>query len=233
GSDGFYSLTIPKQSVGTVIKAVVSKDGLTSEATTTVTRGELAETTILAIDTTTTSVSGKAEPNAKIELKNGNTVIATGTVGSDGFYSLTIPKQSVGAVIKAVVSKDGLTSEATTTVIRGELAETTISAIDTTTTSVSGKAEPNAKIELKNGNTVIATGTVGSDGKYSLTISKQPTGSAIIAVVTLDGKTSQASTVVTRAELAETIISAIDTTTTSVSGKAEPNAKIELKNGNT
>ncbi|MEB7428511.1 Ig-like domain-containing protein, partial [Enterococcus faecalis] len=115
-------------------------------------------------------VSGKAEPNAKIELKNGNTVIATGIVGSDGFYSLTIPKQSVGTVIKAVVTMDGKTSEASTVVTRAELSETTISDINTTTTSVSGKAEPNAKIELKNGNTVIATGIVGSDGFYSLTI---------------------------------------------------------------
>ncbi|EGO5074424.1 hypothetical protein H6227_002589, partial [Enterococcus faecalis] len=77
---------------------------------------ELVQTTINGVKHTDTQVTGKGEPNAKIELKNGNTVIATGTVGSDGSYSLTIPKQSVGTVIKAVVSKDGLTSEATTTV---------------------------------------------------------------------------------------------------------------------
>ncbi|MEB7428325.1 Ig-like domain-containing protein, partial [Enterococcus faecalis] len=57
---------------------------------------EIVQTTINEVKNTDTQVSGKAEPNAKIELKNGNTVIATGIVGSDGFYSLTIPKQSVG-----------------------------------------------------------------------------------------------------------------------------------------
>ncbi|EGO5074417.1 hypothetical protein H6227_002575, partial [Enterococcus faecalis] len=88
---------------------------------------------------------------------------------------------------------------------RGELEATTISDITEYTTQVKGSAEPNAKIELKNGNAVIATGTVGSDGKYSLTISKQPAGSTIVAVVTLDGKTSQASTVVKEGQTKGTI----------------------------
>ncbi|EGO5074420.1 autolysin modifier protein, partial [Enterococcus faecalis] len=88
---------------------------------------------------------------------------------------------------------------------RGELEATTISDITEYTTQVKGSAEPNAKIELKNGNTVIATGTVGSDGKYSLTISKQPAGSTIVAVVTLDGKTSQASTVVKEGQTKGTV----------------------------
>ena len=232
GSDGKYSLTIPKQAAGTKVTAVASIDGQSSEAETTVIRGALAETTISDIDTTITSVSGKAEPNAKIEIKVGNKVIASGTVGSDGFYSLTIPKQTAGTVVKAVASADGLTSEAETTVVRGELEVTTIPAITTETTRVTGTAEPNAKIELKNGDKVIASGTVGSDGKYSLTIDPQAEGSTIIAIVTKNGLKSQASTVVIREALAETTISNIDTTTTSVSGKAEPNAKIEIKVGN-
>ncbi|QGM92326.1 hypothetical protein GIR35_14275 [Enterococcus faecalis] len=198
-SDGNYRLEIPKQAKGSVIKAIVEQDGLTSEASTTVTKGSLVQTTISNIDTTMTSVSGKAEPNATIQLKVGDKVIAEGKVGSDGLYSLTIPKQAVGTVVQAIATLDGLTSTAETVVVRGELAQTTISDITTETTTVTGTGEPNATIQLKVGDKVIAKGKVGSDGKYSLMIPKQPSGSVVTAVVTKDNKTSEASTVVKNA----------------------------------
>ncbi|EOS7698051.1 hypothetical protein FJB54_RS13480 [Enterococcus hirae] len=157
---------------------------------------ELAKTTINEVKDTDTTVSGKGEPNGKIELKVGDQVITSGTVGSDGNYSLTIPKQSAGTVIKAVVSANGLTSEAHTTVTRADLAPTTISKVDSQTTVITGTGEPGGKIELLNGNQVIVNGYVGKDGHYSLTVMKQPAGSTIIARVTMAGKESQASTVV-------------------------------------
>ena len=196
GSDGNYTLTIPKQAKDSVIKAIVEKDGLTSEAQTTVKQGSLVQTTISDIGTNTTSVSGKGEPNAKIELKVGGQVIASGRIGSDGYYSLTIPKQSVGTVVKAVVSADGLTSEAHTTVTRADLAPTTISKVDSQTTVITGTGEPGGKIELLNGNQVIVHGYVDKDGHYSLTVMQQPAGSTIVARVTMGGKESQTSTVV-------------------------------------
>ncbi|MFS1134817.1 Ig-like domain-containing protein, partial [Enterococcus hirae] len=229
GSDGNYSLTIPKQSAGTVIKAVVSMDGQSSEANTTVVRTALAQTTISEINTETTQVSGKGEPNAPIKIMNGDQIIAQGVVGSDGNYTLTIPRQAKDSVIKAIVEKDGLTSEAQTTVKQGSLAQTTISEINTETTQVSGKGEPNAPIKIMNGDQIIAQGVIGSDGNYTLTIPKQAKDSVIKAIVEKDGLTSKAQTTVTQGSLVQTTISNIDTNTTSVSGKGEPNAKIELK----
>ncbi|EOB3492858.1 Ig-like domain-containing protein [Enterococcus hirae] len=232
GSDGNYSLTIPKQSAGTVIKAVVSANGLTSEAHTTVVRTALAQTTISEINTETTQVSGKGEPNAPIKIMNGDQIIAQDVIGSDGNYTLTIPKQAKDSVIKAIVEKDGLTSKAQTIVTQGSLVQTTISNIDTNTTSVSGKGEPNAKIELKVGNQVIASDRIGSDGNYSLTIPKQSVGTVVKAVVSANGLTSEAHTTVTRADLAPTTISKVDSQTTVITGTGEPGGKIELLNGN-
>ncbi|MBO1103522.1 immunoglobulin-like domain-containing protein [Enterococcus hirae] len=232
GSDGNYTLTIPKQSAGTVIKAVVSMDGQTSEADTTVVRTALTQTTISDINTETTQVSGKGEPNAPIKIMNGDQIIAQGVIGSDGNYTLTIPKQAKDSVIKAIVEKDGLTSEAQTTVTQGSLVQTTISDIDTNTTSVSGKGEPNAKIELKVGDQVIASGRIGSDGYYSLTIPKQAVGTVVKAVVSANGLTSEAHTTVTRADLTPTTISKVDSQTTVITGTGEPGGKIELLNGN-
>ncbi|WP_258082133.1 Ig-like domain-containing protein, partial [Enterococcus faecium] len=201
GSDGNYSLTIPKQSAGTVIKAVVSMDGQTSEANTTVVRTALAQTTISEINTETTQVSGKGEPNAPIKIMNGDQIIAQGVVGSDGNYTLTIPRQAKDSVIKAIVEKDGLTSEAQTTVKQGSLAQTTISEINTETTQVSGKGEPNAPIKIMNGDQIIAQGVIGSDGNYTLTIPKQAKDSVIKAIVEKDGLTSKAQTTVTQGSL--------------------------------
>ncbi|WP_236658867.1 Ig-like domain-containing protein, partial [Carnobacterium maltaromaticum] len=82
------------------------------EAQKIVSRIGLDPTTLSDITTDTTTVSGTGEPNGRIELKVGSLVIGSGTVGSDGKYSLTIPKQTVGSIVKAIVSKDGLTSEA-------------------------------------------------------------------------------------------------------------------------
>uniref|UniRef100_UPI001F58FB1C Ig-like domain-containing protein n=1 Tax=Enterococcus faecalis TaxID=1351 RepID=UPI001F58FB1C len=192
-SNGHYSVTIPKQGAGTRVKAEVSYNGKTSESSlVTVKQGALAQTTISNIDTTTTTVTGTGEPNATIQLKVGDKVIAEGKIGSDGKYSLTIKEQAAGTVVQAIVTKDGLTSEASTTVIKGALVQTTISNIDTTMTSVSGKAEPNATIQIKVGGKVIAEGKVGSDGLYSLTIPKQSAGTVVQAVATLNGLTSTA-----------------------------------------
>ncbi|EME8125207.1 hypothetical protein MYF49_002872, partial [Enterococcus faecium] len=181
-STGHYSVNISKQNAGTKVKAEVNYKGKTSTSNVvTVSQGSLVQTTISNIDTNTTSVSGKGEPNAKIELKVGDQVIASGRVGSDGNYSLTISKQPVGTVVKAVVSVNGVTSEAHTTVTRADLAPTTISKVDTQTTVITGTGEPGGKIELLNGNQLIAHGYVGKDGHYSLTVMKQPAGSTIVA----------------------------------------------------
>ncbi|WP_236658752.1 Ig-like domain-containing protein, partial [Carnobacterium maltaromaticum] len=104
-------------------------DGLTSETKKTVIRLKLVETTLSDNTTDTTTVSGTGEPNGRIELKVGSLVIGSGTVGSDGNYSLMIPKQMVGSIVKAIVSKDGLTSETQKIVSRIGLDPTTLSDI--------------------------------------------------------------------------------------------------------
>ncbi|WP_236658862.1 Ig-like domain-containing protein, partial [Carnobacterium maltaromaticum] len=228
GSDGKYSLMIPKQTVGSIVKAIVSKDGFTSEAQKIVSRIGLDPTTLSDITTDTTTVSGTGEPNGRIELKVESLVIGSGTVGSDGKYSLMIPKQTVGSIVKAIVSKDGLTSEAQKIVSRIGLDPTTLSDITTDTTTVSGTGEPNGRIELKVGSLVIGSGTVGSDGKYSLMIPKQTIGSIVKAIVSKDGLTSESQKTVIRGSLAAPTIQEYYTTDTSAKGKAVGGKKVTL-----
>ncbi|MDT2012960.1 immunoglobulin-like domain-containing protein, partial [Carnobacterium divergens] len=79
----------------------------------------LQPTTINELTTESTQVSGTAEPNSFIEIKVGNEVIASGKVGSDGKYNLTIPQQKVGTKVTAVAKLNGQSSEAYTVVKEG------------------------------------------------------------------------------------------------------------------
>ncbi|MBC2159656.1 autolysin modifier protein [Listeria booriae] len=232
GSDGVYSLTIPKQVEGTLLTATATLGGFTASESTVVVRDGIDQTTINTITTESTNVSGLAEPNSTIVVKDqdGNQ-LATGRVGSDGIYSLTIAKQTAGTVVTATATLSGKTSSASTTVIRDGIAPTTIGALTADSTTATGTAEPNATIAIKVGTTTIATGTVGSDGKYSVTIAKQAEGTVVTATATKSGKTASVNTTVTAGQaIAQTTIAALTNTSTVVSGTAEPNATIEIKN---
>ncbi|MBC2161707.1 beta strand repeat-containing protein [Listeria booriae] len=200
GSDGLYSLTIAKQASGAVVTATATANGKTSSASTTVTRDGINATTLNPLTADSTVASGTAEPNATIVIKNAaGTTIASGTVGSDGIYSITIPKQAEGTVVTATATKDGKSANATVTVTPGQgIAATTLGALTNESTIASGTGEPNATIVIKAGSTTIATGTIGSDGKYSLTIPKQAVGVVVTATATKDGKTSNASVTVSK-----------------------------------
>ncbi|WP_236658858.1 Ig-like domain-containing protein, partial [Carnobacterium maltaromaticum] len=194
-ASGNYSIPIAKQPKDVELVAVASlaNGRQKSEARVIVTDKELAPTTLNALNSLDGVATGTGEPNATIIISVNNAIVGSGAIGSDGKYSVTIPKQTVGTVVKAVAkSGDTTSNEVQVIVSRGELELTTLSDITTDTTTVSGTGEPNGRIELKVGSTVIGSGTVSSDGKYSLTIPKQTVGSIVKAIVSKDGLTSEA-----------------------------------------
>lgn len=207
--------------------------GLLSSAEDILANQKISDTTLNGLTTESTQASGEAEPNATISIRVGETELASGRVGSDGKYSVTIEKQQAGTVVTAQARLGDIESNiAETTVIREGIDETTISKLNTDSTSVTGTAEPNAEITIKAGDTVIANGRVGSDGIYSLTIEKQPAGTVVTAQATLNGISSNiAETMVERATIAETTLNEVTTKDTTVSGTAEPNAQVEITIG--
>lgn len=207
--------------------------GLLSSAEEIIANQKISDTTLNGLTTESTQASGEAEPNATISIRVGETELASGRVGSDGKYSVTIEKQQAGTVVTAQARLGDIESNiAETIVIREGIDETTISELNTDSTSVTGTAEPNAEITIKAGDTVIANGRVGSDGIYSLTIEKQPAGTVVTAQATLNGISSNiAETMVDRATIAETTLNEVTTTSTTVSGTAEPDAHVEITIG--
>ncbi|WP_088838794.1 Ig-like domain-containing protein, partial [Listeria sp. ILCC792] len=233
GSDGNYNFLIPKQTVGTIVTATATIYGKSSSANTTVTQGNIAPTTIKPLTTDSLTAEGTAEPNAILVLKDqNNNQIANGRIGSDGKYSVVIPKQAAGTVVTATATKDGQTSSASTTVTQDSIAQTTINALNTNSTVAQGKAEPNAAIAIKVGSSTIGEGRVGSDGNYSVTIPKQAAGVTVIATATAGGKTSSANTTVISDEIAQTTINPLNTDSVRAEGTAEPNASLVLRDQN-
>ncbi|KGL41855.1 hypothetical protein BMT55_04465 [Listeria newyorkensis] len=229
GSDGNYSITILQQDVGTRVTATATLGEVTSSATETVTQGDIAQTAIAALTTKSTVAIGTAEPNANIEITANDSIIGSGKVGSDGNYSITIPKQAEGTVVKVTAKSAGKMSIAQTTVVRGEINQTTINEVTTESTSVSGTAEANSTLVVKDSDgKELATGRVGSDGVYSLTIPKQSEGTILTATASLGEFRSTASTIVARNGIDQTTINSLTTDSTSASGTAEPNATIVL-----
>ncbi len=196
---------------------------------------EIMETTINPLTTSSILVNGNAEPNSTLSIKVGDTEIGSGSANNNGQYEITIPPQEVGTVVTAQAILNGISSNiAQTTVERNSISETTISELNTNSTSVTGAAEPNAEITIKAGNTIIANGRVGSDGKYSLTIETQQAGTVVTAQARLgDIESNIAETTVIREGIDETTISKLNTDSTSVTGTAEPNAEITIKAGDT
>ncbi|EUJ25283.1 Ig-like domain-containing protein [Listeria cornellensis] len=126
------------------------------EETTRTVRGEsrpvnMAKTTINGVTTSSTTVSGTGEPNRSVTVTNSyGTTIATGTVGSDGKYSLPIAKQLVNVVVYAKVVKPGYgESTANTTVTAaggggvGSFQPLIIDAVTADSVTITGYGEPN------------------------------------------------------------------------------------------
>ncbi|MBC6314154.1 beta strand repeat-containing protein [Listeria grandensis] len=238
-SDGTYLFNITKLAAGSTITATVTKasNGKTSSASKTVQDTSIVTTKIDAMTVASTTVSGTGEPNATIVIKNGSTQIASGSTAGDGKFLFFVTPQAGGSTITATVTKtsNGKISSASTTVVDNAIVSTTMGALTTDSTSVTGVGEPNSAIVIKNGSTQIASGSTAGDGKYLFYVTPQAAGSTITATVTKasNGKTSSASQVVADSGIAPTKMNALTSNSTTITGTGEPNAAIVIKNGNT
>ncbi|MBC2195758.1 immunoglobulin-like domain-containing protein [Listeria booriae] len=227
---GEYSVTIPKQPVGTEITAKQALNGVTSmDATTTVIQGTVAAPTIDAVTTDDTTVKGTGINGATVTVKIGSDEYEA-TV-TDGKYSVTIPKQAVGTEITAKQALGGQTSsEVKTTVTQGIVAAPTIDAVTTDDTTVKGTGINGATVTVKIGSEEF-TATVANN-TYSITIPKQAFGTEITAKQSLGGQTSsEVKTTVTQGTVAAPTIDAVTTDDTTVKGTGINGATVTVKIG--
>lgn len=185
-----------------------------------------------------TTITGKTEANATVVVKNKDVVIATGKANADGIYSIAITPQKAGSVIIVIATDvDGNQSEASSITVLDRTAPTapSVNTIDDNDATISGKAEANAMIVVKNNGTTIATGKANAEGNFSLVITKQKAGTVLtmIAIDVAGNQSATASvTVQDRTAPNAPIVKVIDDNDSNISGIAEANATIIVKINN-
>lgn len=137
-------------------------------------------------------IHGKTEANAKVQIKDADgKVIGSGTADAQGDFQITlspalkdsqkgtvVAEDAAGNISKPVEIKPGFDSIAP---------DKPTAQINADGTSVTGTAEANAKIEIKDvTGKVIGTGTADADGKFTIAISPALTDNNHAAVSAID-----------------------------------------------
>ncbi|EHR4370343.1 cell surface protein [Enterococcus faecalis] len=191
GPTGQYTVTLAsgkataKQTVNVVAK---NDTGLESQPTTAMTSADVTTPTIGDItgdSTTGYEITGTADPNTTIEVRNPDgTIIGTTTTDDQGNFTVDLPAGAANpGDTLTVVGKDGDGNESQPTEVTvpedATVAAPTVTTVTGTTATgyqVTGTAEPNVTIEIHNeAGLVIATGTTDGAGAFTITL---PTGTA-------------------------------------------------------
>ncbi|MDN3019207.1 Ig-like domain-containing protein [Paenibacillus sp. BSR1-1] len=207
GPDGKFTVTIPVQKDGTELALTATdKVGNVSETTIVVVKDGTAPVKPVVNEVTDkdTSVTGQTEAGSKVEVKVNGTVIGTGFAGEDGKFTVTIPVQKAGTeLVLSAVDKAGNISEVTTVAVKDVTApsQPVVNVVTNKDTTVTGNAEAGSKVEVNVNGTVIGTGTVQADGKFSVSILVQKKGTEMIVTVTdLAGNRSEGTRIIVTAK---------------------------------
>ncbi|MEH7612801.1 Ig-like domain-containing protein [Gottfriedia acidiceleris] len=182
-------------------------------------------------------VTGKAEANSTVTVKNGSTVLGSAKATSTGTYSVKIVKAQKAGDTISVYAKDstGNTSAAATTKVV-IIKKPTVNRVDNNDKVVTGKAEANSTVTVKKGTTTLGTIKATSTGTFSVTIPVQSAGSTLtVTAKDAAGNTSVGTsvTVVDVIPPAKPTINRVDDNDLKVTGKAEKGSTVTVKRGTT
>lgn len=183
-------------------------------------------------------ITGTAEPNSTISISNGTTVIGTGVADGSGNFTITLtPAQTNGETISVVASDAaGNASTAATVIATDNIAPNAPTELTVANdgTSVSGTAEPNSTVAVKDpGGNVIGTGTTDGNGHFTVPIAPPQTNGEVLDVIAKDPANNEsqpghADAPDTTDPLAPTNLHVSDDGTT-VTGNAEPGSTVSIK----
>ncbi|WP_223588872.1 Ig-like domain-containing protein [Neobacillus bataviensis] len=238
--NGSFSVAIPIQSAGTTL-AITAKDtfGNVSQAVqlTVIDTTPPAVPIVNEVTDQTTSVTGQAEAGSTVDVKAKNgTAIGTATTGVDSKFSVTIPAQVSGTELSVTATdKAGNTSTAATVVVKDTTApaKPVVNEVTDKATSVMGQTEAGSKVDVKTNNgSVIGTATAGADGKFTVTIPVQASGTELTVIATdQNGNVSTATTVIVIDVTAplRPVVNEVTDKATSVTGQAEVGSRVDVK----
>lgn len=194
--DGIYSLKLTPPLTGEAGGKVVAEDaaGNKSEEVKIIAGKDTVPpaSPFVEVNKEGSVVHGKTEANAKVQIKDADgNVIGSGMADAQGDFQITLSpalkesqkgtvvvEDAAGNASKPVEIKPGFDSIAP---------DKPTAQINTDGTSVTGTAEANAKIEIKDATgKVIGTGTADANGKFTITISPALTDNNHGAVSAID-----------------------------------------------
>lgn len=195
-SEGIFSLKLTPPLTSEAGGKVIAQDaaGNKSEATPIFAGKDTIppETPLVEVNKEGTVIEGKAEANAKVQIKDADgKVIGTATANAQGEFKITLSSalkesQKATIIVEDVAGNKSKPLEVTSGY--DTLAPDKPTAqVNAEGTSVTGTAEANAKIEIKNSaDKVIGTGTADTNGKFTITISPALTDSLKGSVIAID-----------------------------------------------
>ncbi|WP_125751601.1 Ig-like domain-containing protein [Lacticaseibacillus baoqingensis] len=181
GDDGKFEITIPSGTVkpGDSITVTQTAGGTDSNPTKVTVPAKQPAGLEISNDNGTITITGKGTPGSTITIKDGNgNVVGKTTVGADGNFSITVPKGALkpGQTITITQTTNGVDSDPIKVTVPSDNPED----LNTTTNpdgsvTVTGTGKPGSTVTVTDGHGhTIGTGTVGDDGKFTVTV---PSGS--------------------------------------------------------
>ncbi|SEO26208.1 Ig-like repeat protein Blp2 [Acinetobacter sp. yr461] len=195
-SDGIFSLKLTPPLTSEAGGKVIAQDaaGNKSEATPIFAGKDTIppEAPLVEVNKEGTVVEGKTEANAKVQIKDADgKVIGTGTANAQGEFQITLSSALKESQKATIIVEDAAGNKSkpleVTSGYDTVAPDKPTAQVNAEGTSVTGTAEANAKIEIKNSaDKVIGTGTADANGKFTITISPALTDSLKGSVVATD-----------------------------------------------
>ncbi|EEY77355.1 hypothetical protein HMPREF0012_00224 [Acinetobacter calcoaceticus RUH2202] len=195
-SDGIFSLKLTPPLTSNEGGKVIAEDklGNKSEPTKIIAGKDTyaPDKPLVEVNKEGTVVEGKAEANAKIQIKDADgKVIGTATANAQGEFQITLSPALKESQKATVVVEDAAGNTSKPLEISPNYdsiaPDKPVAQINADGTTVTGTAEANAKIEVKDlSGKVIGSGTAGADGKFTISISPALTDNKHASVSAID-----------------------------------------------
>ncbi|MBL5778664.1 hypothetical protein HV438_10455 [Bacillus sporothermodurans] len=127
-------------------------------------------------------VTGKAEANSTVTVKKGSKVLGSAKASSKGSFSVKIKAQKAGSKLTiSAKDKAGNVSSGASVTVKDVIppAKPTVNRVTNKSKVVTGKAEANSTVTVKNRNKVLGSAKASSKGTFSVKIKAQKAGTKL------------------------------------------------------
>lgn len=237
GDDGKFSISVPQQVAGSTVSVTATSGKTTSDpATASVEKDtSVRKPRINLLTTDDQTIRGLTSPNADVSVYLNGDVLAFGTSDSTGAFAIPIPKQVIGTTMQVTAEVNNIASQTTDVTLRAGTAPTElfVNNVYTTSTSVTGQADPGAEITVSDGTDVIAIGTADSSGKFTAMLEDTlPIGTKLTLTSKLNGVPGQPVTKTVTARNSAPVLKPVTTLDTVIHGTAAPASVVKLYDPN-